>query len=187
MLNGYRNGIMVMRRIAELLEKNPQAEVPTVMFKTERSVDEEGDITYPLVCKVLFEISEHANYSIYDADERKEDVRARSEVRFQDLIEALGPDAEWTANDPSAADYTSKEYFILSADVDGCVIKLKCSRSDVGETISVADSGPEVTEVDGAIRVIRQTATMWRPNITLTRAAPIQYQQIDPSVRQLTA
>ncbi|QWY82815.1 hypothetical protein PP641_gp075 [Arthrobacter phage SilentRX] len=181
MLNGYRNGIMVMRRIAELLEKHPDVEIPRVKFDS-RHVEGETKVT----CEVLFHVFGKPDYKLYYA-EREESVRLDIERRMQQLIAALGPDAEWTANDPSSESSYDRNYFILTAELDGCEVKLLTDRSAVGEEVTVADAGPDVTEVDGAIRVIRQTATMWRPNITLTTAAPVKFELPSGEIKQLTA
>lgn len=179
MLNGYRNGIMVMRDIAEMLEKNPNLPVPNVRFN--------GAKREQIECAIVFNVWGSADYNILNRVERADFKRRSIEKDMQAIMAALGEGIEWTANDPSADNDYDRSYFIMTGERDGVTVKMLCNRADVGETVTVAQAGPDVTEVDGAVRVIRQTATMWRPNITLTRAAPVTFELPSGEIKQLSA
>lgn len=170
-VDGPRNAVHILREVAALMEQHPEIDFPRVSFG-----QYDGD-------HITFHLWGIDNYSLHGAA-RKEAKLREMERRFQ-LIMNHFPGLEWVANDPSddtGAYSYHRDYYILTATYRGAHIKVLCNRKDVGEEVAVVESGPQITEVDGAVRAIRQTATMWRPNITLAGLSTPAY-ELEPSVR----
>lgn len=163
-LAGYRNLIMVLREVAGIIERNPGTPQPQVAVAPGK-----GGLT----AKLRFHVWGFAGTGTGTYEERK---LASIERDINDLVAAYGPDLEWTANDPSESSY-DKDYFQLRATArPGVVIEVVAMRSDIGEMVTTVESGPAVTQVDGAVRAVRQTTTMWRPNVNLTALATPAYE-----------
>lgn len=164
-LSGPREGVWLMRLLAELVEKNPQINFPGVEFGKYGSDS------------VRFHVWGHNveyDYRTSTAS-RAAQKRLAIENEFNTITEFFGPDLEWTANHPSDGDRVSfnKDYFILTAiHSSGVELSILAQRSDVGEQVQALDSGPDITETDGGyMQAVRTSVTVWKPNINLTALA----------------
>lgn len=176
-LAGFRNAIMIMRDVAELLEKNPEFSKPKVTF----------DYGKELTGEVYFHLSSyHYDYNL-STSERKEQARLKVETLINQVIDTFGPELEWVSNDPSESSF-NKSYFTLEAQwKPGVIVKMLTSRDAIGEMVDVVESGPQVLEQGGTVQLVRQTATIWKPNITIGRRATPQYElEAKPLVLALT-
>lgn len=162
-LSGPREGVWLMRLIAELVEKNPEIKPPTI------SINGYGGDT------VTFHPFTTAAYDYsLSAKERTAAKLLGIERQFNTITEFFGPDVVWTANHPSDTESSlNKTYFILSAvHTSGVGLSVMASRSDVGENVHAIDSGPDITETgDGYLQAVRTNVTVWKPNINLTALA----------------
>lgn len=175
-VDGPRNAAHILSEVAALMEQHPEIEMPRISFAC---YDEDA---------ITFHLHNVTDYSLpYKGDARKEATLRTMERQFQIVMDWFPGVAEWVANDPSddkpgTAYAFHRDYYILTGKYRGALIKIMCSREAVGEKVSVIESGPSITKVDGAVRSIRQTATMWRPNITLSKLSTPAY-ELEPSVR----
>lgn len=166
-LPGYRNAIMVLRALAEMVEKDPAFTVPTVTLNPHPSVHD----------NLSFTVSEYSlDYTL--PHHEREEARIRSiENKFHKIMDALGPDVEWVTNDPSSGEYYDKTYFQLKGEWMGMVATISCDRTHIGEFVTVIDSGPQVLhELDGSVQAVRQNVTIWKPNISLARRSVPAYE-----------
>lgn len=165
-LAGYRTAIMVLREVATLTERSPEFVKPKVTF--EHGKDLTGEVFF------------NVNTYVYDWQlseaQRKEKVRLAVETRINTIIEHFGPDLEWVSNDPSENSF-NKNYFTLETEWQpGVKVRIMCSRDAIGEMVDVVESGPQVLEQGGTVQLVRQTATIWKPNITIGRRATPAYE-----------
>jgi hypothetical protein len=172
-VDGPRNAAHILREIAVLVEQHGVS-MPRVQFNAY-----DGD-------RISFYIHGTTDYSISYGNTagRKESKRADIERQYNLLTQFWdGQDGplEWVANDPSATGH-DRDYFRLTTLYRGAAIELWSSRTDVGEKVAVIESGPSITEADGAVRLIRQQATMWRPNVKLAALATPAY-ELEPAVQ----
>lgn len=176
-LAGYRNALMVFREVAELTEKNPDFPRPTITFGPGKE----------LTGKVYWHLT-HYNYDYkLTTEQRKEEVRLTLENQLNLIIDTFGPDLDWVANDPSKDDF-AKAYFKLIAEwKPGMKVEVMISRNDIGEMVDTIESGPQVMEQGGMVQLVRQTATVWTPNITIgRRSTPVYELEAKPLVLALT-
>lgn len=167
-LAGYRNVIMVLRDVAGIIERNPGAPKPQVAI----APGKDG-----ITAKLRIHCWGSAGIGPGTYEERK---RASIEAQINEAVAAYGPDLAWVANDPSESSY-DKDYFQLRATLQpGVDIEVLTFRSDIGEMVTTVESGPAVTQADGAVRAVRQTATMWKPNVNLTALATPVYELSAP-------
>lgn len=177
-LAGYRSAIMLMRKVAELAEKRPDLPKPDIAF-SHRAKGVGGVVKYHAWGTRSYD------YKLGE-DQRREMHRKSIEAEINGVTAMFGPDLQWVSNDPSESSY-EKSYFTLTADWDGVKVIVMTQRNDIGEEVTELESGPAITEVDGAVRAIRQTATLWRPNVALAALAtpayeleaPVQLQELE--------
>lgn len=165
-LAGFRNVIMVLREVAELAEKRPGIPLPTVTFIPDRK---KGTVTARLKWHMW---GDAVSYSGGSYAERK---RLSIENDINVVVDAYGPELAWVANDPSDGEY-NKDYFVLKAERDGVQLEIVTMRSDVGEQVTVIESGPQVINDGDTVQLVRQSATVWQPNITIGRRATPAYE-----------
>ena len=172
-LAGFRNALMVLREVAEINEKNPGIPQPDVEFKP---VKEKGAVV-ALTGKVRFHVWGSA--VSYGYGERGETYTERKRLSIENginaIVDAYGPELEWVANDPSDGGY-NQSYFQLTATWHGMDIEVVTLRSDVGEEITVIESGPQVLTDGDTVQLVRQSATVWKPNISIGRRATPAYE-----------
>lgn len=166
-LPGFRNAIEVLREVAALNERNPDSPVPIVTI----SGDKDG-----LKAEVYFHISSY-NYDYnLTPDQRKEQARLKIETMINTIVDTFGPDLDWVSNDPSESSY-DKSYFTLQAEwKPGVTVKMLTQRDKIGEMVDTVDSGPQVLTDGDTVQMVRQTATIWKPNITIGRRATPAYE-----------
>ncbi|UOK18404.1 hypothetical protein SEA_BRUHMOMENT_88 [Arthrobacter phage BruhMoment] len=178
-IDGPRNATLILREVATLMERNPGMKFPSISFGSY------GDDT------VRFHVHHYPDWRT-PQDQRERETLLKIETTFATVMEhfdAAFGDLEWVANDPSDdTNGMNKNYFILTAEVRGALIQLLCNRSDVGETVDVMHSGPQVIEENGYVQAVRQTATIWKPNISLGRRATAREWELEskPVVLALT-
>lgn len=165
-LPGFRNALMIIRDVAELLERDPGFPRPKVTF----------DFGKDLTGEVYFHLAAY-NYDYnLSAEQRKEQVRLRIETQINTVIDTFGPELDWVSNDPSESTY-DKSYFTLSAEWQpGVTVKMLTNRDAIGEMVDTIESGPQVLEQGGTVQLVRQTATVWQPNISIGRRATPAYE-----------
>lgn len=165
---GWRQAIMLMRRVAELTEKHPEIGAPRITFGSY----EDDSISYTL----------HGYDAYYDytksRSERDGARRLFIEGQFNLLTQWWGEDLEWVTNSPLPAENGEylrsyhRDTFILSTTVSGVKIKLHTQREYIGEKVQSLDSGPNISDMgDGTMQAVRTHVTTWQPNIHLTALA----------------
>lgn len=165
-LPGYRNALMLLREVAGFTERNPEFPRPRLTFSSGSE----------LKAEVYFHLSHYCHDYKLTADQRKEQVRLALENKINLIIDTFGAELDWVANDPSE-DSFAKSYFKLAAQwKPGVTVEMMMSRSDIGEMVDTMESGPQVIEGDGVVQLIRQTATVWKPNITIGRRSTPAYE-----------
>lgn len=172
-IDGPRTAAHILREISVLVEQHGVS-FPRVSFGAY-----DGD-------HISFYVHDTVDYTIpyTDPEGRKASKLRGIERKFNMLTafwDSLDGPLDWVANDPSASSH-DRDYFRVRALYRGAMIELWSSREDVGEKVSVVESGPAITEANGAVRLIRQEATMWRPNITLAALATPAY-ELEPKVQ----
>lgn len=153
-LTGYRQGVMILREVATLAERNPDLSTPQVSFGSY-----EGD---------------YIRYYCFNYG-RGEERQRIVEREFNTITDHWGPELEWIANDPTQdreGGRHHREYFILTALVSGVRIEIYTQREAVGEKVGVSESGPDITAIgDGMVRAVTRSVTVWKPNIRLNALA----------------
>lgn len=174
---GPRNAAHILREISVMVEQHG-IDMPRVQFGSY-----DGD-------SISHYIHGAYDYGLpySDKEGRANSKRLDMENQFNKLTElwdALDGPLEWVSNDPSEPH--QKEYFRLAALYRGAKIELWCSRSDIGEFVEQIESGPQLTQRDGEVQLVRQQVTVWKPNITIGRKATPQYElEAKPLVLALT-
>lgn len=167
-LAGFRNALMVLREVAALAEQHPGTPLPDITFKPK-----DGAVKGELKFHVW-----GSGVSYYDGGDGMtygERKRLAIENAINAIVDAYGHDLEWVANDPSDGDY-AKSYFVLSTVWHGMEVNITTMRSDVGEEVTVIESGPQVLTDGDTVQLVRQTATVWKPNISIGRRATPAYE-----------
>lgn len=162
---GPRNAAHILREISVLVEQH-DVKFPRVQFGSY-----DGDLVSHYVHGCV-------DYTVPYSDPvgRKRSAQLDIENQFNFLIEfwdSLDGPLEWVANDPSAEH--QKDYFRLAALYRGARIELWCSRADIGEFVEQIESGPQVITDGDTVQLVRQSATVWKPNINLNRRATPAY------------
>ena len=179
-VDGPRNAAHILREVSVLVEQYG-VDFPRVEFGAY-----DGD-------KLVFSVSDYRiqyDYSL-PAEERKAKVALSVENTIATITEfwdALDGPLDWVANDPSESSHF-REYFYLTGVYRGAEIRMVCKREQIGEFVEQIESGPQHTEyADGAIQLIRQSVTVWKPNITIGRRATHQAYELEakPLVLALT-
>lgn len=174
-LAGFRNALMVFRDVAEIIEKNPGIPQPTIEFAPKKE-----DGTVAIAGKIKFQAWGNATYGYGDrAKSYAERKRLSIETVINAIVDAYGPELEWVANDPSGSGY-DKDYFQLTAQWHGMLVTIVTMRSDVGEEVTVIESGPQVITDGDTVQLVRQSATVWKPNISIGRRATPAY-ELEPA------
>ena len=181
-LTGFRQAVMVLRDAAELAEKHPALPFPDVKFG-KRTVAGGQE----LAGEVMFHVWGKEDYGIYDRARREEAKRLEIEHTITTIMEVFDAEGlEWVANDPSDGDY-NKDYFILTAKRGEVQIKILTYRSNVGEFVDTVESGPQVIDDGETVQLVRQSVTVWKPNLNLSRRAVKGYElEAKPLVLALT-
>lgn len=176
-VDGPRNAAHILREISVLVEQH-DVSFPRVSF---------GAYDGDSVSHYVHGTTDY-NISYSDPEGRKRSKQLDIENQFNKLTEfwdSLDGPLDWVANDPSAEH--QKDYFRLAALYRGAKIELWCSRTDIGEFVEQIESGPQVMEQDGAIQLVRQQVTVWKPNISIGRRAAKAYElESRPLVLALT-
>lgn len=167
-LTGFRNALMVFRDIAEIAEKHPALPLPVIEFKPNKK-----DGTTTITGSVRFHAWGTASY--HGTGSYADRKRLSIENDINAIVDALGEGLEWVANDPSEDGY-HKSYFQLAATWHGVQVEIVTMRSDVGEEVTVISSGPQVLTDGDTVQLVRQTATVWQPNISIGRRATPAYE-----------
>ena len=174
-LAGFRSALMIFREVAEINEKNPGIPQPSVEFAP---VKDDGVVS--IAGKVRFHVWGTSTYGTpgngLSYAERK---RLSIETAINAIVDAYGPELDWVANDPSADGY-NKAYFQLTAEWHGAKVEIVTMRSDVGEEVTVIESGPQVITDGETVQLVRQSATVWKPNISIGRRATPAY-ELEPA------
>jgi hypothetical protein len=171
-LPGFRNALMVLREVAEIAEKHPEIPQPDITFTPKK----ESGAVVALTGKVRFHVWGDASFGYGEHGatyaERK---RLSIENGINAIVDAYGPELGWVANDPSGGGY-DQSYFQLTAQWHGMAIEVVTMRSDVGEEVTVIESGPQVITDGDTVQLVRQSATVWKPNISIGRRATPAYE-----------
>lgn len=177
-IDGPRTAAHILREISVLVEQHG-IRFPRVSFGAY-----DGD-------NVSFYIHGTTDYGLpySDKEGRANSEQLDMENQFNFLTEfwdSLDGPLKWVANDPSEPH--QKDYFRLTALYRGAGLELWCSRSDIGEFVEQIESGPQHTEyADGAVQLVRQQVTVWKPNISIGRRATPAYElEAAPLVLALT-
>ena len=167
-LPGFRNAIEVLREVAALNERNPALPTPRVII--------DGNSKDGQKVEVYFYISSYCyEYHLTEA-QRKEQVRLEIENTINTVVEAFGPDLDWVSNDPSESTH-DKAHFTLAAEWrPGVTVRMLTQRDKIGEMVDTIDSGPQVITDGDTVQLVRQTATVWKPNISIGRRATPAYE-----------
>lgn len=178
-VDGYRNAAYILREVATLAERNPDLPKAMVTFGSYGS-------DY-----LQYFVQGEDNWRLPE-DERKALKLETIESQYGIIMghfDGIDGALDWVANDPSEDDYTARNYFILTAVFRGAEIRVKASRSDVGEEVKVVQAGPQFAELeDGTIRALKQEAVMWRPTINLSaKSRPGFELDAAPRIKELTA
>jgi hypothetical protein len=169
---------MALRSVAEMAEKMPDVPLPDIEFKPNKK---DGTVKGALKFNVW-----GSSVSYYGDGSYAERKRLGIENTINAIVDAYGPDLAWVANDPSEDGY-AKSYFQLKAEWHGMEIEICTLRSDVGEDVTVIESGPQVITDGDTIQLVRQSATVWKPNISIGRRATPAYElEPKPLVLALT-
>lgn len=180
-LAGFRNALIVLREVAALAEQMPGTPLPEITFKPK---PKEGVVTGELKFHVWG--SSVSYYGAGNSTSYADRKRLAIEIAINAIVDAYGPDLEWVANDPSDGEY-GKSYFTLSTVWHGMDLNITTMRSDVGEEVTTIDSGPQVLTDGDTVQLVRQTATVWKPNISIGRRATPAYElEAKPLVLALT-
>lgn len=175
-LAGFRSALMVFREVAEIIEKNPGIPAPSIEFAP---VKKEGELA-GITGKIKFHAwGSGTSYSYAAGGTYAERKRLAIENEINAIVDAYGPELAWVANDPSGSGY-DKDYFELSAEWHGMRVTVVTMRSDVGEEITVIESGPQVITDGDTVQLVRQSATVWKPNISIGRRATPAY-ELEPA------
>ena len=167
-LPGFRNAIEVLREVAALNERNPALPTPRVTI--------DGSSKDGQKVEVYFYISHYCYDYLLTETERKEQARLAIENMINTVVEAFGPDLDWVSNDPSESTH-DKVHFVLTAEwKPGVTVRMLTQRDKIGEMVDVVDSGPQVLTDGDTVQLVRQTATIWKPNITIGRRATPAYE-----------
>lgn len=179
-VHGPRNAAHILREISVLVEQHG-IDFPRIEFGGYNSDH------------VVFHLS--AYHITYDystpASERKRAAALAIEneiVKLTEFWDALDGPLDWVANDPSESDH-DRTYFRLTAIYRGVELQMFCQRDHIGEFVEQIESGPQHTEyADGAVQLVRQQVTVWKPNITIGRRATHQAYELEskPLVLALT-
>lgn len=178
-VDGPRAAAHILREISVLVEQYG-VDMPRVQFGQYNS-DE-----------VSFNLSAYHIQYDYSIPAAERPGRMALQVENQIALitgfwDGLDSPLDWTANDPSKSEH-DREYFHLTATYRGVVIRLTCQRSHIGEFVEQIESGPQHIERDGEVQLVRQSVTVWRPNISIGRRATSQAYALEakPLVLALT-
>jgi hypothetical protein len=179
---GYRTAAYILREVATLAERNPDLPKAMVTFGSYGS----DFIQY------FVQGTEPKNYWLLPEAERKALKLAAIEEQYALIMghfDGIDGPLDWVANDPSEDEYTARNYFVLTGLFRGAELRVKASRSDVGEEVKVVQAGPQFVELeDGSIRALKQEAVMWRPTINLSaKSRPGFELDAAPMIKELTA
>jgi len=181
-VDGYRNAAYILSEIATLAERNPTLPKATVTFGSYGS----DYVQYFVQGK------QDRDYWLLDEQERKAQTLETIEAQYATIMghfDGIDGALDWVANDPSDDEYTARNYFVLTAVFRGAEIRVKATRSDVGEEVKVVQAGPQFAELeDGTVRALKQEAVMWKPTINLSaKSRPGFELDAAPRIKELTA
>lgn len=179
-LAGFRSAIMVLREVAELMEKHPGIDAPSCQFTG--GAEPKGT--------VKFHAFGTTDYTL-PYTRREESKRLSVETQILRILDAFGPEVEWVANDPSdeAQNTYDRNYYVLTAAWEDVNVVIVANRADVGEQATSISSGPQILAgEDGQVQALRQTVTVWTPNRALAARVTHQVElSAAENQRELTA
>lgn len=187
MATGFRNDLMFVRAISEVLEKNPAiASRPSISLGGSQYSSAE---TPPSASWWL-----SADYPEHYWKMSKEDLavhqREDLEQRIAAILDGFGEGIEWEKNDPTKDEYA----YVLKATYAGGTVRISTSRETVCEKVVVLETEREeeqpdpewlekVTSAAPKVKVtVKDTITEWQCNQALAeKTAPMHARTITKS------
>lgn len=195
---GFRNDIMFLRSLSELMEKHPELPRPRVSFdrgygrtgKNYSSVhwylSPDYDLRGTLSNEEEDTLDWEKRYDVIDArskDLRRVDLERRI-ATILDGIEALGGiEGEWEKNDPEKDSYS----YTLTGKWMGANVSISCNREAVCEKVVVLETEREEEVPDPEIQekvlqaiplvkvMVKDTITEWQCNTALAEKTAPKY------------
>jgi hypothetical protein len=197
---GFRQDIMVLHTLSDLMEKHPTIERPRVSFDnhynwTSKEHQNSVSISWYLSTEhsLKYEFTDEDNLLEYNERWAKYD-RMQNELRRVDLekriaaildgIEARGGvEGEWEKNDPTDDSYS----YTLSAKWMGANVRISCNRDAVCEKVIVLETereeevpDPEIQEkvlqaIPKVKRTVKETISEWQCNTALAEKTAPKY------------
>jgi hypothetical protein len=190
---GFRRDIMVLHHLSDLMEKHPDLPRPNVELGPRYQVEEKVHISWFMHADWNLRVDKWdtlaEDYEDYQA-RRKDAQRIDLEQRIAAVLDAMGPDVEWTKNDPTEDEY----YYKLTAVWHGAAVRIATTRDAVCEKVVVLETereeevpDPEVIEAATKsaplVKVtVKDTITEWQCNTALAeKTAPVHARTITKS------
>jgi hypothetical protein len=185
--DGFRNDLMFVRAISEVLEKNHSiASRPSISLGG--SQYSSGNV--PPMASWWLSADYPDSYWKMPAEELAIFQREDLERRIAAILDGFGEGVEWEKNDPTKDEYA----YVLTADYAGGRVRISTSRESVCEKVVVLETEREeeqpdpewlekVTSAAPKVKVtVKDTITEWQCNQALAeKTAPMHARTITKS------